>query len=363
MIAEAGEPGDVQPGSGELLQRAGQQAGVMREAELAPEDVVAIRAGTVRLPEDIVGPVWRLDSGVARGAGIRPHEPAVEEREEVLHLVPLRVVDGVTGGHCQLGPHPGDGAEDGVERAQGGVDRMRGECFLRALYRHDLGVSRIGEVPVEELEPRRRLNVSELKVGDVNQAEQRPRAVPRGRRIGHAELLARDVRLARGDLDGPVGRAGPAAQYCTRRQPTISGQRRAPAAHGSLTAGASPDTSTGSGRIVSATWLPAGKSLASAVVSWARIVVSPRSTVTRLVAPRNVTAITVPVSGPESPELSAASVTASGRTSAMAGPGGVPRSTSGRSRPRTVTVLPLTVPASRLVRPTNSATNEVAGRE
>ena len=30
------------------------------------------------------------------------------------------------------------------------------------------------------------------------------------------------------------------------------------------------------------------------------IVVSPRSTVTRLVAPRNVEAITVPVSGPES---------------------------------------------------------------
>jgi hypothetical protein len=28
-----------------------------------------------------------------------------------------------------------------------------------------------------------------------------------------------------------------------------------------------------------------------------------------------------------------------------------------------VTVLPLTVPASRLVRPTNSATNGVAGRE
>ena len=71
----------------------------------------------------------------------------------------------------------------------------------------------------------------------------------------------------------------------------------------------------------------------------------------------------MPVSGPDSPELSDASVTASGRTSAIAGPGGVERSTSGRSRPRTVTVEPLTVPTSRLLRPTNSATNGVAGRE
>ena len=41
----------------------------------------------------------------------------------------------------------------------------------------------------------------------------------------------------------------------------------------------------------------------------------------------------------------------------------MPRSTTGRSRPRTVTTEPLTVPASRLVSPTNSATNGVAGRE
>src|SRR6202046_4112679 len=138
-----------------------------------------------------------------------------------------------------------------------------------------------------------------------------------------------------------------------------------PSAHDSAPAAAaeSADTSTGSGRMVRDTLLPAGSLAASAVLSCAMIVVSPRSTVTRLVAPRNVDAITVPVSGPESPVLSEARGTASGRTSAVTGPGGVDRSTNGRSRPRTVTVDPLTVPASRLVRPTNSATNEVAGRE
>ncbi len=90
---------------------------------------------------------------------------------------------------------------------------------------------------------------------------------------------------------------------------------------------------------------------------------SPRSTVIRLVAPRKVVAITVPASGPESPEPPDATVTASGRTRAITGPGGTDASISGRSCPRTMTVAPLTVPASRLVRPTNSATKGVAGRE
>ena len=112
-----------------------------------------------------------------------------------------------------------------------------------------------------------------------------------------------------------------------------------------------------------ATRRPAASSVASEVGSWAMIVVSPRSTVTRLVAPRKVIAMTVPASGPESADSSRARLTASGRTSAVTGPAGTPRSTTGRSRPRTVTTEPLTVPASRLVSPTNSATNGVAGRE
>ena len=89
--------------------------------------------------------------------------------------------------------------------------------------------------------------------------------------------------------------------------------------------------------------------------NWASTVASPRSTVILLLAPRNVTAITVPVSGPDS-----VTVTASGRTSAIAGPLGVAGSTSGSAQPRTLTDPSLTVAyGSRLVRPTNSATNEV----
>ena len=115
--------------------------------------------------------------------------------------------------------------------------------------------------------------------------------------------------------------------------------------------------------MVSVTRLPAVRVVASDVGSWARTLVSPRSTVTRLVAPRKVTAMTVPVSGPDSAAASDARLTASGRTSATTWPSGTSRSTSGSVMPRTVTSPPLTSPASRLDRPTNSATNEVAGRE
>jgi len=109
--------------------------------------------------------------------------------------------------------------------------------------------------------------------------------------------------------------------------------------------------------------LPAGSALASEVCSWAMIVVSPRSTVTRLVAPRNVVASTVPVSGPASADSPEATLTASGRTRATTCPAGMPMSTSGSSAPRTTTVPdPVTSPASRLDRPTNSATKGVAGR-
>src|SRR6185312_11295171 len=114
--------------------------------------------------------------------------------------------------------------------------------------------------------------------------------------------------------------------------------------------------STGSGRIASVTALPAGSAVASKVGSCASTVVSPRSTVILLLAPRNVTAITVPVIGPDW-----LTVTASGRTSTVAWPSGVAGSASGSTQPRTLTDPPVTVPASRLVRPTNSATNEVAG--
>jgi hypothetical protein len=144
----------------------------------------------------------------------------------------------------------------------------------------------------------------------------------------------------------------------------MGGERGVPAAPPVLAAGESAETSTGLGRIVTVTRWPADSAVASAVASWAMIVVSPRSTVTRLLAPRNVVAITVPASGPASAASPEATATASGRTSATTGPAGTPVSTSGRVVPRTTTVPePVTSPASRLDRPTNSATNGVAGRE
>ena len=87
-------------------------------------------------------------------------------------------------------------------------------------------------------------------------------------------------------------------------EPAVDGQRRMAPAHASSPAATaagseSADTSTGSGRMASTTRLPAASADASEVGSWAMTLVSPRSTVTRLVAPRNVMAMTVPVSGPE----------------------------------------------------------------
>jgi hypothetical protein len=97
----------------------------------------------------------------------------------------------------------------GTERAEGGVDGVRGERLLRTLHRDDLGVPGVGEAGVEELEPRRRLDVGELQVGDVNQACQRAARIARGLGAGpghppSGEVVANHVRLARADLDGPV---------------------------------------------------------------------------------------------------------------------------------------------------------------
>src|SRR5205814_1512592 len=81
------------------------------------------------------------------------------------------------------------------------------------------------------------------------------------------------------------------------------------------------------------TLVPAGCCEAAEVGSCASTVVSPRSTVTRLTAPRNATAITVPTSGPSCMSPSPASVTASGLTRAMAGPSGTSGWTSGTLAP------------------------------
>src|ERR1017187_3496964 len=97
---------------------------------------------------------------------------------------------------------------------------------------------------------------------------------------------------------------------------------------------------------------PPGWAVASAVGIWASTVVSPRSTVSRLTAPRKETATTVPESGPLDILAAGARDTASGRT----------RAHTGRP-PRTPAPPRVTTPARRLVSPTNSATKGVAGWE
>src|SRR5487761_1248103 len=69
MVAEAGKPRHYQPVRAELAERELQQSSVVREAELAPEDVGPVRACAVRLPEDVIRPVERLHALVAGPAG------------------------------------------------------------------------------------------------------------------------------------------------------------------------------------------------------------------------------------------------------------------------------------------------------
>jgi hypothetical protein len=74
------------------------------------------------------------------------------------------------------------------------------------LHGNEAGIPAVCEVGVEELESCRRLDVSELQIGDVNQAEQRAARAVRGlrRRSPRAEVIADEMRLARADLDGAV---------------------------------------------------------------------------------------------------------------------------------------------------------------
>jgi hypothetical protein len=87
---------------------------------------------------------------------------------------------------------------------------VRRERLLRALHGNDLGIPGVREVGVEELEPRRRLDVSELQIGDVYETEQRPARAAHGlrpktpKKLGRAEVVADEMRLARADLDGVV---------------------------------------------------------------------------------------------------------------------------------------------------------------
>jgi hypothetical protein len=207
VIAEAGQPGQAQANGGELAQRAPQQAGMMRVAEFGPEEIRSAGTRAVRPPEDLTGPVERLHTLIVRPAGVRRHHPAFEQGEERLQLVPLRVVDRVPGGHGQLQGQARRRTVHRAEGADGGVDGVHRERLLGALHGQDLGVPGVGETGVEKLEPCGRLDVGQLQVGDVDQAQQRTAGtlLIRPDRPGHGEFVADEVRLARADLDGPVG--------------------------------------------------------------------------------------------------------------------------------------------------------------
>jgi hypothetical protein len=124
VIAEAGQPGDAQAGGGELAQRAPAAPGNAGSRIRAGRSRAA-GTGAVRSPEDVARPVKRLHPLVVRPAGIRRHHPAVEQGEERLQFVPLRVVDRVARGHGQLQRQAGRRAVYRAERADGGVDRVR----------------------------------------------------------------------------------------------------------------------------------------------------------------------------------------------------------------------------------------------
>ena len=80
---------------------------------------------------------------------------------------------------------------------------MYGERFLRTLHGNDLDVPGVGEAGVEELEPGWRLDVSDLQIGDMRQAEQRTAGTARGF-CPAEQIVADQVRLTGADLDGPV---------------------------------------------------------------------------------------------------------------------------------------------------------------
>src|SRR6266568_3425639 len=342
MVAVAPKPRNRQARRLERPHGLVKHAWVTRKSELALE-VVAVR-GTVGFPEQRAGPARQLDALVSGRARVGTHRASIEQGEEVRQLVVLRVVDRVTGHDHDAGPRAGHGAGlEVVDRAHHRGDGVSIEHLVRPLHRQQLAVASVAGHRVDELEARGRLRVGDVEIGEVDQA---------GDRLGDVEgILVR--------LSWPFHhRAIPLAQRPARDERPFRGERQA-----TTVAVSSLWTSTGSGRSASRTRVPAGWSDAADVGSWARIVMSPRSTVTRLIAPRNATAITVPTSGPDWPSPLPAIVTASGRTSAIAGPVGTSCCTSGSCVPRTSTPPNFTSAGMRLVRPTKSATKGVAGRE
>src|SRR6266699_7173583 len=184
-----------------------------------------------------------------------------------------------------------------------------------------------------------------MEVGEVRDRDDRPVRCAGGLVRVADQLAPGDVRLAFELRDLSICGTYAPADHRPSAQPARL--------HASTGAFSSLAINTGSGRIASRTWVPAGYAAAWAVGSWARTVISPRSTETRLVAPRNATVITVPVSGPGTDPSSAPSDTASGRTRATAGPFAAFGWTRGSRTPPTSPSPSRTVPPSPLARPTN----------
>src|ERR1700694_5156460 len=139
-----------------------------------------------------------------------------------------------------------------------------------------------------------------MEVCDVSDRDDRPPRFNRQLIRISDEFSSDEVRLALEVGNRAIVGARPLSHDGARAKAALSCQR---VAHASTGAFSSLAMRTGSGRIARRTRVPVGCADASAVGSWARTVMSPRSIVTRLVAPRNDTAITVPISGPgtESP--------------------------------------------------------------
>src|SRR5216683_2253110 len=333
----------------------------MRESVgLAHEILTLDRA--VGLPEEIVWPARRLDAFIAIAARVSTDMPSVQQRHRRGQLVPLRIVDGVARHDREVDRSAGDGPiGDRIKRSHHRSDRVLVQRLLRPVHGEQLAETRVGIFAVDELESRGRLHVGDVQVGEVGDARQHLAGTKMlaGRSVG--QVIPELMRLAGCGGDRAVRSPRAASQDIARHQPPLMGQRRIGQA--SIAAFSSLAISTGSVRSDSLTRVPAVMAPTSDVGICASTVMSPRSTVTRLVAPRNTVDMTLPTSGPGLMSPSAFTDTASGRTRAMAGPSVVSGFTRGKRLPRTSTSPPLTTPVRRLVRPTNSATNGVAGRE
>ena len=221
-----------------------------------------------------------------------------------------------------------------------------------------------------------------LKKDQFDDPRRRGRHPPAGVRGGRRPLRLPRRRTGRGCAAGAPRRAVRAGQR--HRQPANGSRRRVaggPAGDGRppVTFGPQADagartrprrpghalaltpqatTRTGTASTVSLDPRAGLEAQGLELASWAMTSVPSSSVqVTRDSGPRNITVVTVAW-----PPSSATTETASGRTSAKPSPGAEP-SRAGTSRPSTEATPPATVAGSRLLSPTNSPTNRVAGAE